>query len=90
MVAGAGTGDHGTRERGVAMNLTLTRHKPVVSAVPAQRGRPTYWTVDVDGRTDLRCTVCGRAMAHAVDPTRVASDAPFFVEAHLPFCLGRS
>ena len=69
------------------MSLTLTRHKPMI---PTQPARPAYWTVDVDGRTDLRCTTCGRAMAHAVDPTRVATDAPFFVEAHTPFCIGRS
>jgi hypothetical protein len=68
------------------MNLTLSRHKV---SIPEQRSRPAYWTADVGGRTDLRCSVCGRAIAHAVEPSRVAVDAPFFVEAHLPFCMGR-
>jgi hypothetical protein len=72
------------------MNLTLTKHVTRHKvAIPEQRPRPTYWTDEIDGRTDLRCTVCGRAMAHGVDPSRVAADAPFFVEAHVPFCMGR-
>lgn len=69
------------------MNLTLTRHKV---AIPAQRSRPSYWTDEIDGRTDLRCSVCGKTIAYAVTPDRVAIDAAFFVEAHTPFCMGRS
>jgi hypothetical protein len=68
------------------MNLTLNRHRV---AIPAQRSRPAYWTDEVDGRTDLRCTVCGKTIAFAVEAGRVAADAPFFVEAHTPFCMGR-
>ena len=69
------------------MNTILNRHKV---AIPAQRSRPAYWTDEAGGRTDLRCTVCGKVIAYAVEPSRVAADAPFFVEAHTPFCMGRS
>ena len=67
----------------------LTRHKPVISMIPTQAARPQYWTDDHAGRIDLRCSTCGKAIAYAVEPTRVAADAPFFVEAHAPFCMGR-
>ena len=72
------------------MRLTLSRTK-----APTQRGadepvapsRPTYELVDADGRLDLHCTVCSRAIACGVRADRVVEDGPFFVDAHAPYCL---
>ena len=72
------------------MRLTLSRRQ-----VPTQRvaeeatapPRPLYEVVSVDDRLDLNCTVCGTAIAVGVREDRVIEDAPFFLDAHSPFCL---
>jgi hypothetical protein len=67
------------------MNLTLSRHK--ARAVPEQRRPPQWLTSETGSRTDLVCATCGRRIAFGVQPDRLPADAPFFLEAHRPFCV---
>ena len=68
------------------MTLTLSRHRPEQPAAPEP---PTYRTVESMGHTDLLCSACGRRIAFAIDPARLTTDAPFYLEAHAPFCRSR-
>ena len=72
------------------MRLTLSRTKVPTQRIesePAAAPRPTYELVEAEGRLDLHCTVCSRAIACGVRADRVEEDGPFFVEAHAPYCL---
>ena len=67
------------------MNLTLARHH-AVAVVPAQRAPERYLTRETGGRTDLCCPVCSQPIAYDIKAERLDADAPFFLEAHAPFC----
>jgi hypothetical protein len=38
------------------------------------------------GRTDLLCTACGQRIAFGIDTAHLSTDAPFYLDAHAPFC----
>ena len=72
------------------MRLTLSRTKVPTQrtqSAPVAPSRPSYELVDADGRLDLHCTVCSRAIACGVRADRVEEDGAFFIEAHAPYCL---
>jgi hypothetical protein len=65
------------------MTLTISRHRAEQPVVPAQ---PRYLTAESMGRTDLLCTACGQRIAFGIDTAHLATDAPFYLDAHSPFC----
>jgi hypothetical protein len=65
------------------MTLTITRHR---TGHPEIQLTPRYFTDERMGRTDLLCTTCGQRIAFGIDPAHLAVDAPFYLDAHAPFC----
>ena len=67
--------------------MHLPRQRRNAGPVPAPAPTPRYETVATpDGRTDLYCTTCTCVMAYDVSTEQLAVDAPFFLDAHRPFC----
>lgn len=65
------------------MALTISRHRPEQPHLPAPS---PYLTAESMGRTDLLCTACGQRIAFGIDAAHLTSDAPFYLDAHAPFC----
>jgi hypothetical protein len=68
-----------------AMTLTISRHKPEPPPPPAPE-QPRFLTAESMGRTDLLCAACGQRIAFGIDTARLDTDAPFYLDAHAPFC----
>jgi hypothetical protein len=65
------------------MTLTISRHRTEPPVPPAPQ---PYRTAESLGRTDLLCTACGQRIAFGIDTAHLSTDAPFYLDAHAPFC----
>ena len=69
--------------------MRLTLHPTAPTSAPVAT-LPRYVVTYTGDRTDLTCTLCGKAIAYGITPESAEADAAFYVDAHQPFCFTAS